>query len=171
MLLLQPACSFPTVPLRHLHPNLLLQMGIWLGSRRVCNLNRCLERDDIYFSNPWPWRWKMHVSGSAKAAQIIIFMPVCPASCLDLTGRVSGRWCMMPHSCRAPVCISCFTPPQDCGVVPLPLWKAPVKCKTLTWSRLPILYIFFGGFCSAAPQSPPESCHNFLNWIFLEFGR
>lgn len=103
-------------------------MDIWLGPRRVSNLSRRLERDDIYFSNPWPWGWKMHVSGSAKAAQIIIYASVSsPSMCsTSLAGCLaSDAWCLTPWLSGPCLLYSL----QDDGVVLSLLWKAPVKCK------------------------------------------
>lgn len=40
------------------------RLVIWASSR---------DRDDIYFSNPRPWGWKMHVSSLAKVVWVIIY--------------------------------------------------------------------------------------------------
>lgn len=58
------------------------------------------------------------------------FMPVSLVPCLDLTGRASGRWCMMPHSPAARLLSAspALHPQQDGGSQPL-LWKAPVNYK------------------------------------------
>lgn len=50
--------------------------GCMIRPGRLVILASSRERYDIYFSNPWPWRWKMHASSLAKAVWVIIYASV-----------------------------------------------------------------------------------------------
>lgn len=50
--------------------------GCMIRPGRLVILARSRERYDIYFSNPRPWGWKMHVSSLAKAVWVIIYASV-----------------------------------------------------------------------------------------------
>lgn len=117
--------------------------GCMIRPGRLVILASSRERYDIYFSNPRPWGWKMHVSSLAKAIWVIIYASVCPVLCLDLSARclTGDAWCLtltlLPpalllstcplrqptsrghHQCAAPLISTC-------------------QVQTLTWSHLTI---------------------------------
>jgi len=71
-------------------------MGCMIRPGRLVILASSRERHDIYFSNPRPWGWKMHVWSLAKEVWVIIYASVSSPT-PDLTGGVSDRWCMICH--------------------------------------------------------------------------
>lgn len=50
--------------------------GCMIRPGRLVILASSRERYDIYFSNPRPWGWKMHVSSLAKAVWVITYASV-----------------------------------------------------------------------------------------------
>lgn len=113
--------------------------GCMIRPGRLVILASSRERYDIYFSNPRPWGWKMHVSSLAKAVWVITYASV--SSPMSRPYWL-GVWQVMhdasllfplPSPHPAPVHIA-FPQSPHCQSVP-PLIST-CQLQTLTWSQL-----------------------------------
>ncbi len=115
--------------------------GCMFRSGRLVILASSRERYDIYFSNPWPWGWKMHVSSLAKAVWVIIYASVSsPMSQPYWSGvwQVIHDASLYPFSMPPSPPCSCLHPlTRHCLSVPSLISTCQVQ--TLTRSRLTIL--------------------------------
>lgn len=115
--------------------------GCMIRPGRLVILASSGERYDIYFSNPWPWGWKMHVSSLAKAVWVIIYASVSSPMSRP-TGWVSDRWCTMsssPSPSFLPEHVSQTTTGHFNSVLSL---ISTCQAQTLTSSQLTILSSF-----------------------------
>ncbi len=142
--------------------------GCMIRPGRLVILASSRERYDIYFSNPRPWEWKMHVSSLAKAVRVIIY-----ASVSSPTPRPYwwGVWQVMHDASLFPFPVPspapCSCPHRFLRTPNRTLSVCPSFDKHLSGSNLDLKSVHHPQLHSASLRSPPGLFSPYFRLLWL----